>query len=78
MPREWIDRGTLLREYWKKQKSKQMTEHDYDEGYRAGMQKMRDVAQARIDKLEAELSDVEKLLLQLKEITSEALKGTNK
>jgi hypothetical protein len=25
MPREWIDRGTLLREYWKKQKSKQMT-----------------------------------------------------
>ena len=55
-----------------------MTEHDYDEGYRAGMQKMRDVAQARIDKLEAELSDVEKLLLQLKEITSEALKGTNK
>ena len=29
-----------------------MTEHDYDEGYRAGMQKMRDVAQARIDKLE--------------------------
>ena len=25
MPREWIDRGTLLRKYWKKQKSKQMT-----------------------------------------------------
>ena len=25
MPREWIDREKLLKEYWKKQKSKQMT-----------------------------------------------------
>ena len=58
-----------------------MTERDYDEGYdngyRAGMQKMRDLAQARIDKLEAELSEAEGLLLQLKEITSEALKGSD-
>ena len=35
-----------------------MTEHDYDEGYRAGMQKMRDLAQARIDTLEEALGDV--------------------
>ena len=28
----------------------------YDEGYRAGMQKMREVGQARIDKLEAKLA----------------------
>tara|TARA_R110000796_G_scaffold99096_1_gene206951 strand:+ start:184 stop:351 length:168 start_codon:yes stop_codon:yes gene_type:complete len=54
-----------------------MTEHDYDEGYRAGMQKMRDVAQARIDTLEAELNNVDKLLLRLKEITSAALKGAD-
>jgi hypothetical protein len=35
-----------------------MTEHDYDNGYRAGMQKMRDLAQARIDEME-ENSDVD-------------------
>lgn len=29
-----------------------MAEHDYDNGYRAGMQKMRDLAQARIDEME--------------------------
>jgi hypothetical protein len=29
-----------------------MTEHDYDNGYLAGMQKMRDIAQARIDEME--------------------------
>ena len=37
-----------------------MTEHDYDEGYRAGMQKMRDLAQARIDELEAANDAAEK------------------
>jgi hypothetical protein len=35
-----------------------MAEHDYDNGYRAGMQKMRDLAQARIDEME-ENSDVD-------------------
>ena len=35
-----------------------MTKHDYDNGYRAGMQKMRDLAQARIDEME-ENSDVD-------------------
>jgi hypothetical protein len=29
-----------------------MTEHDYDNGYREGMQKMRDLAQASIDEME--------------------------
>ncbi len=29
---------------------------DYDEGYRAGMQKMREVGQRRIEELEAKLS----------------------
>tara|TARA_R110000803_G_scaffold167997_1_gene231232 strand:+ start:164 stop:361 length:198 start_codon:yes stop_codon:yes gene_type:complete len=36
-----------------------------------------ELVQARIDKLEAELSDVDKLLLRLKEITSAALKGAD-
>ena len=36
-----------------------------------------ELVQARIDKLEAELSEAEGLLLQLKEITSAALKGAD-
>tara|TARA_R110000737_G_scaffold103813_1_gene137016 strand:+ start:12 stop:311 length:300 start_codon:yes stop_codon:yes gene_type:complete len=35
-----------------------MTEHDYDNGYRAGMHDMRGIAQARIDKLEQGLRDI--------------------
>ena len=34
-------------------------------------------AEARIDKLEAELSDADGLLLRLKDVTSAALKGTD-
>ena len=38
-----------------------MTEHDYDAGYRAGMQKMRDLAlDASIDELEAANDAAEK------------------
>jgi len=38
-----------------------MSDYDngYDEGYRAGMQKMREVGQARIEELEAKLAEVE-------------------
>jgi hypothetical protein len=35
-----------------------MTEYDYDNGYRAGMQKMRDLTQARIDEMEEALLDM--------------------
>jgi hypothetical protein len=35
-----------------------MTKHDYDNGYRAGMQKMRDLTQARIDEMEEALLDM--------------------
>jgi hypothetical protein len=50
---------------------------DYNEGYAAADAIMK-LVQARIDKLEAELSDADGLLLRLKEVTSAALKGTNK
>ena len=50
-----------------------MTEHDYDEGYRAGMQKMRDVAQARIDTLEEALGD----MVDLFSADDMLLKGTH-
>ncbi len=33
-----------------------MSDYAYDEGYRAGMQKMREVGQRRIDELEAKLA----------------------
>ena len=33
-----------------------MSDYDYDEGYRAGMQKMREVGQRRIEELEAKLA----------------------
>jgi hypothetical protein len=35
-----------------------MTKHDYDNGYRAGMQKMRDLTQASIDEMEEALFDM--------------------
>jgi hypothetical protein len=35
-----------------------MAEHDYDNGYRAGMQKMRDLTQAGIDEMEEALFDM--------------------
>ena len=33
-----------------------MSDYAYDEGYRAGMQKMREVGQRRIEELEAKLA----------------------
>tara|TARA_R110002126_G_scaffold277785_1_gene423857 strand:- start:412 stop:588 length:177 start_codon:yes stop_codon:yes gene_type:complete len=39
-----------------------MNEHDYDNGYRAGMQKMRDLAQARIDELQARIKELAGLI----------------
>ena len=44
---------------------------DYNDAADAIME----LVQARIDKLEAELSDADGLLLRLKEVTSAALKG---
>tara|TARA_R110000782_G_scaffold124557_2_gene216018 strand:+ start:2696 stop:2962 length:267 start_codon:yes stop_codon:yes gene_type:complete len=51
-----------------------MTEHDYDNGYRAGMQKMRDIAQPRIDEqvlwvqdLATELNNAEARIDKLEE-----------
>jgi hypothetical protein len=34
-----------------------MSDHAYDEGYRAGMQKMREVGQHRIEELEGKLAE---------------------
>ena len=40
-------------------------EEGYDDGYRAGMQKMREVGQVRIDELEAKLAKAVKALEDL-------------
>jgi hypothetical protein len=39
-----------------------MSDYDYDEGYRAGMQKMREVGQRRIEELEAKLAKAEEAI----------------
>ena len=40
---------------------------DYDEGYRAGMQKMREVGQRRIEELEAKLAKAEEILERIED-----------
>ena len=42
-----------------------MSDYAYDEGYRAGMQKMREVGQRRIEELENKLANIESLMVQL-------------
>jgi hypothetical protein len=39
-----------------------MSDYAYDEGYRAGMQKMREVGQRRIEELEAKLAKAEEAI----------------
>ena len=39
---------------------------DYDEGYRAGLQKSRDVARPHIEELEAKLAKAEQLINELR------------
>ena len=55
-----------------------MTEHDYDNGYRAGMQKMRDLAQARIDELKTRTEELEKLIADVYYDSQLYTEGTNK
>ena len=45
----------------------------YDEGYRAGMQKVREVGQARIEELEAELAKAVEAL----QLADAAMSGAN-
>lgn len=42
-----------------------MSDYDYDEGYRAGMQKMREAGQRRIEELEAKLAKIESRMVHL-------------
>ena len=42
-----------------------MSDYVYDEGYRAGMQKMREVGQRRIEELEAKLAKAQGALHQI-------------
>ena len=39
-----------------------MSDYDYDEGYRAGMQKMREVGQRRVEELEAKQAKAEEAI----------------
>ena len=46
---------------------------DYDEGYRAGMQKMREVGQRRIEELEAKLSKAVGALVVINALAPESM-----
>ena len=51
-----------------------MSDYAYDEGYRAGMQKMREVGQRRIEELEAKLAKA----MQVVELQAVLGKGESK
>ena len=51
-----------------------MSDYAYDEGYRAGMQKMREVGQRRIEELEAKLAKA----MQVVEMQAVLGKGESK
>jgi len=51
-----------------------MSDYAYDEGYRAGMQKMREVGQRRIEELEAKLEKA----MQVVEMQAVLGKGESK
>ena len=50
-----------------------MSDYDYDEGYRAGMQKMREVGQRRIEELEAKLSKAVGALVVINALAPESM-----
>ena len=50
-----------------------MSDHAYDEGYRAGMQKMREVGQRRIEELEAKLSKAVGALVVINALAPESM-----
>jgi len=50
-----------------------MTDHVYDEGYRAGMQKMREVGQRRIEELEAKLAKAVGALVVINALAPESM-----
>ncbi len=50
-----------------------MSDYAYDEGYRAGMQKMREVGQRRIEELEAKLSKAVGALVVINALAPESM-----
>jgi hypothetical protein len=50
-----------------------MIDHAYDEGYRAGMQKMREVGQRRIEELEAKLAKAVGALVVINALAPESM-----
>jgi hypothetical protein len=50
-----------------------MSDYDYDEGYRAGMQKMREVGQRRIEELEAKLAKAVGALVVINALAPESM-----
>ena len=50
-----------------------MSDHAYDEGYRAGMQKMREVGQRRIEELEAKLAKAVGALVVINALAPESM-----
>ena len=50
-----------------------MSDYAYDEGYRAGMQKMREVGQRRIDELEAKLAKAVGALVVINALAPESM-----
>ena len=50
-----------------------MSDYDYDEGYRAGMQKMREVGQRRIEELEAKLAKAAGALVVINALAPESM-----
>ncbi len=50
-----------------------MSDYAYDEGYRAGMQKMREVGQRRIEELEAKLAKAAGALVVINALAPESM-----
>jgi hypothetical protein len=50
-----------------------MSDYAYDEGYRAGMQKMREVGQRRIEELEAKLAKAVGALVVINALAPESM-----
>jgi hypothetical protein len=50
-----------------------MSDYDYDEGYRAGIQKMREVGQRRIEELEAKLAKAVGALVVINALAPESM-----